>query len=85
MDPLRIVVRVVCAYILLLVLVRLAGKTAVKHTSPLDFVTALIVGDLVDDALWADVNASVFVVAAGSLFMMHAALDYARYRAGLAR
>lgn len=85
MDPLRIVVRVVCAYILLLVMVRLAGKTAVKHASPLDFVTALILGDLVDDAVWAEVNASVFVVATGSLFMVHAAVDYVRYRAGFAR
>ncbi len=85
MDPLRIVVRVACAYVLLLVLVRLAGKTTVKHASPLDFVTALIAGDLVDDAVWAEVNASVFVVAAGSLFMVHAAVDYVRYRAGLAR
>ena len=85
MDPLRVVARVVFVYVVLLIFVRLAGKTAVKHSSPLDFVTALIVGDLVDDALWAEVNASVFVAAAGSLFVMHAALDYARYRVGLAR
>ena len=85
MDPLRILIRVVFTYVVLLVLVRLAGKRAIKHGSPFDFVTALIVGDLIDDALWAEVNASVFVVASGALFMVHSAFDYARYRTGLTR
>ena len=85
MDPLRIVIRVAFAYVLLLVFVRLAGKRAVKHASPFDFVTALILGDLVDDAVWAEVNASVFVVAAGALFMAHTVFDYARYRTGVTR
>jgi hypothetical protein len=35
----------------------------------------------VDDALWGEVDASVFVTAVGVLFALHAAFDYARYRA----
>lgn len=85
MDPLRIVVRVACAYVLLLVLVRLAGKTAVNHASPFEFVFALVLGDLVDDAIWAEVSASTFVAASGALFVVHTALDFARYRAGFSR
>jgi uncharacterized membrane protein YcaP (DUF421 family) len=82
MDPLRIAVRVVFAYVLLLALVRLGGKRTVKQGSPFDFTVALIIGDMVDDLLWAEVNASEFVVAAGVLVTLHTAFDLVRYRIG---
>lgn len=85
MDPGRILVRVAFAYVVLLVLIRLTGKTAVKHASPFEFVLALVLGDLVDDAIWAEVSASTFVAATGALFIVHTALDVVRYRAGLSR
>ena len=85
MDPLRIVVRVVFAYVVLLVLVRVSGKRTVKQGSPFDFTVALILGDLVDDVLWAEVNASLFVIAAGMLMFVHTAFDLVRYRAGSSR
>ena len=85
MDPLRIIVRVVFVYVALLVFIRLTGKTTVKHSSPFDFVVALILGDLIDDAIWAEVNTSVFLVATGTLFFVHAAFDLMRYRAGFDR
>jgi uncharacterized membrane protein YcaP (DUF421 family) len=81
MDPLRIVVRVVFAYVVLLVLVRISGKRLVKQGTPFDFTVALVLGDLIDDLVWAEVNASVFVVAAGMLMFVHAAFDLLRYRA----
>ena len=82
MDPLRIVIRILFAYVILLVLVRLGGKTLVKHASPFDFTVALILGDLIDDMVWAEVAASTFVVAAGTLFGVHTVLDLARFRVG---
>jgi len=85
MDPLRIVVRVAFAYAVLLVLMRLAGKRAVKQASPFDFTVALVLGDLVDDLVWAEVNASAFVAATGMLLFVHTAFDLLRYRAGLRR
>lgn len=81
MDPLRLLARVVFAYVVLLILVRLSGKHLVKHAAPHDFALALILGDMVDDVLWADVHASVFVVGAGVLTGMHAAFDRLRVRA----
>jgi uncharacterized membrane protein YcaP (DUF421 family) len=80
MDPLRIAVRAVFAYVVLAALVRLSGKRTVKHASPFDFTVALIIGDMVDDVLWAEVNASSFVVAAAVLFMLHTTFDYFRFR-----
>jgi uncharacterized membrane protein YcaP (DUF421 family) len=83
MDPLRLAARALFAYALLLVLIRLAGKRTVKHGSVLDFTIALVVGDLVDDMIWAEVAVSQFVVAAGVLFMVHITFDVARFRSGI--
>lgn len=69
MDPLRIVVRAVFVYVFLLVMVRLSGKRTVAHGTSVDFVLALVFGDLVDDLVWAEVPATQFVVAAGTLFL----------------
>jgi uncharacterized membrane protein YcaP (DUF421 family) len=82
-DPLRILIRVVFAYVLLLVLMRLSGKRTVKQANPFDFTIALIVGDLVDDVVWAEVNAAAFVIATGTLMLIHVTLDLFRYRGGL--
>ena len=82
MDPLRILIRVVFAYVVLLVLVRLSGKRSVQQANPFDFTVALITGDLIDDMLWAEVTASVFVVATGVLMTVHVAFDLVRFRIG---
>jgi uncharacterized membrane protein YcaP (DUF421 family) len=58
------------AYLFLLLLLRIAGKRTIKQGSPFDFVLALIIGDLVDDAIWAEVAISQFVVAAATLLLM---------------
>jgi uncharacterized membrane protein YcaP (DUF421 family) len=82
MDPLRIGVRIVFAYLVLLLLVRVSGKRTVKQGSPFDFTVALIIGDMMDDLIWAEVDASKFVVAAGVLVLVHTAFDLIRYRSG---
>jgi uncharacterized membrane protein YcaP (DUF421 family) len=69
MDPLRIAVRAVFAYVFLLAMVRISGKEAIKQATPFDFVLALILGDMVDDVLWAEVSVSSFVVAVTTLFL----------------
>jgi uncharacterized membrane protein YcaP (DUF421 family) len=84
-DPLRLAVRVLFAYVLLLLFVRLTGHRTVKHGSPFDFTVALILGDMIDDAIWAEVSAAQFVVACGVLFTVHTMFDVLRFRAGAAR
>jgi uncharacterized membrane protein YcaP (DUF421 family) len=85
MDPLRILIRCVFAYIVLLVFVRLSGKRSVKHVNTFDFVMALILGDMIDDFLWAEVGAATFVAASGVLMTVHTAVDLIRFRAGALR
>jgi uncharacterized membrane protein YcaP (DUF421 family) len=84
-DPLRIAVRIVFSFLLLLVLVRTSGKRTVQQGSPFDFTVALVLGDMFDDAIWAEVPASEFVVAAGMLISAHIAIDWMRWRSGSVR
>ena len=84
MDPLRIVVRSVLAFAVLYALVRVSGKRTVKQGSPFDFTLALILGDMFDDAIWAEVAMSQFIVACSVLIGVHVVMDYFRWRAGSA-
>ena len=81
MDPLRIVARVVFSYVVLMIMVRVSGKRLIRQASPYDFTLTLILGDMVDDLLWAEVDASVFVVAAGMLVMIHVCVELVQLRA----
>jgi len=72
MDPARIAFRALTAFAYLLVLLRLAGKRAVAQGSPFDFVLALMLGELTDKFLSARVPAAQFVVATGTLALLHA-------------
>jgi uncharacterized membrane protein YcaP (DUF421 family) len=75
-------VRAVFVFITVLALVRASGKRTVKQGSPFDFTVALILGDMVDDAIWAEVALSQFVVATGTLLAAHVLMDTMRVRAG---
>jgi uncharacterized membrane protein YcaP (DUF421 family) len=80
MDPFRIAVRAVFGYVLLLVMVRLSGKQTIAYGATSDFVLALVFGDLIDDLVWAEVPASQFVVAAGTLFLCSGLWGLAKVR-----
>lgn len=85
MDPLRIAIRVALTYFFMLALVRVSGKRTVRQGGPFDFTLALILGDMMDDAIWAEVAFSHFVVATGVLVSVHSAMDFIRFRAGASR
>ncbi len=70
MEIYKILLRVVFGYIFILILLRLSGKRGVARATSFDFVLALILGDLFDDLFWAEVPASQFVVAAGTLVFL---------------
>src|SRR5918992_5601336 len=69
MELHKIAVRAVFAYVVLLALMRLSGKRVVSEAGARDFVVALVIGDLIDDLLWAEVGAAQFTVAAGGLVL----------------
>ena len=82
MDLGRIAVRALFSYLVALALVRLSGKRVVAQATPFDFTIALVLGDLFDDLIWAEVPASQFVMAAGAIFLPAAAVEAASCRSG---
>lgn len=71
MDPLRIAVRVAFTFAILLILIRAAGKRSIRHGDLSSFIVAVVIGDLFDDFFWAQVAAAQFIVAAGTIAMLH--------------
>ena len=57
MELWRILVRAVFAYVFALAVMRIAGKRMVSHADVSSFVVAIIIGDMFDDLLWAEVPA----------------------------
>jgi uncharacterized membrane protein YcaP (DUF421 family) len=71
MSLLRIAVRALVAYAFLLALIRVSGKRLVCEATGMQFVLAIIIGDLVDDAVFATAPFAQFIAAAGMLTVLH--------------
>lgn len=82
MDLWRIGVRALFAYVVALALIRTAGRRSVKQGDAASFVVAVVIGDLFDDLLWAEVPASQFVVAIGTLVFAHLAVTLQTFKGG---
>jgi uncharacterized membrane protein YcaP (DUF421 family) len=79
MDPGRIAARVLIAYVYLLIVTRASGKRVVTQASTVDLLVSLIIGDLIDDVLWAEVSAAKFAVGAGSVALADVITKVAGY------
>jgi uncharacterized membrane protein YcaP (DUF421 family) len=75
----KILVRVVFTYVVMLILLRLSGKRVISESTSFDFVLAIIIGDLFDDLFWAEVPASQFLVAAGTLMLLELSVTLGAY------
>lgn len=71
MSLLRIGVRALVAYVFVLALLRVSGKRLLSEAMGIQFVLAIVIGDLVDDAIFATVPFAQFVAAAGTLTLVH--------------
>jgi uncharacterized membrane protein YcaP (DUF421 family) len=80
MELERIAVRAMIVYVILLGLIRVSGKRTLAQATPFDFVLTLILGDLIDDALWAEVPLARFVVAVVALTVTHVLVAWASSR-----
>lgn len=77
-----LVARVIVTYVVLLILVRASGKQSVRHGTTFDFVLSVLIGDMVDDAIWAEVEMSMFFAGVVTLVAAHWTMKYVNYRAG---
>jgi uncharacterized membrane protein YcaP (DUF421 family) len=84
-DLLRIVVRIVFTWLALQTFVRVSGKRTVRQATPFDFTLSMVLGDMMDDFIWAEVAASQFVIAVAMLFTAQIAVSLLIYRAGVRR
>ena len=70
MSLFGIALRALVAYVFLLALIRVSGKRVVSEATGMQFVLAIIVGDLVDDAIFASIPFAQLIVAAGTLTLL---------------
>lgn len=70
MDLSHIALRCLVAYAFLLAMNRIKGKRTVAEATPFDFVLALILGDMIDDIIWAEVPVARFMIATGTLVVV---------------
>jgi uncharacterized membrane protein YcaP (DUF421 family) len=69
MSVLQIAIRAIATYVFLLALLRISGKRVIAEATGMQFVLAILIGDLTDDAMLGAVPFAQFVVAAGVLVL----------------
>jgi uncharacterized membrane protein YcaP (DUF421 family) len=79
MDLLVVAARVLFSYLVLLALLRAGHKRSVAESTPFDFVLALVLGDMIDDLLWGEAGAAMFIVGVGGLALAHSLVALGSY------
>lgn len=79
-DLIAIAVRISVMYLYALALIRFSGKRSLGNLSAHDFLVALMLGDLFDDIIWADVPLANGLVAAAVLVAVDVLLGVAELR-----
>lgn len=75
-----VAVRATVMYGYALLIVRLAGKRSIGNLTPIDFVVGLIIGDMFDDVIWAEVSIAKGLVGLTTIVLLHSLMTYATYR-----
>ena len=78
-EILGILLRLSILYIYLLVVLRLSGKRSVGAISPLDFLVALVVGDLFDNIFWGTSLLSSGLAAIAIIITLHTLTTFAAF------
>jgi uncharacterized membrane protein YcaP (DUF421 family) len=79
-DVLGIVIRVSVMYLYALLLLRLAGKRGIDSLTPLDFLVSLVIGDMFDDVIWAEIPLAQGLVGFTTIITLHTLVAYASWR-----
>ena len=79
-DFLGIALRVSVTYVYALLILRLSGKQSITSMTPLDFIVGLIIGDLFDNIIWADVPLAQGLVGMTTILCLHGLLAVAAWK-----
>lgn len=83
MDPQDLMLTALRAsliYFFLLFVVRILGKREVGNTSAFDLIVALMLGEVVDEAIYGDVSMAKGMLAIGVIAVWHLINSWASYR-----
>jgi uncharacterized membrane protein YcaP (DUF421 family) len=72
--------RATVIYFFLLVVIRILGKRAVGQSSAFDLLVALMLGEVVDEAIFGDVSMTKGLLAIGVIAAWHFANEWASFR-----
>lgn len=75
-----LIVRAAVTYVALLVMLRLSGKRVLSEATGMQFVLAILLGDLVDEAVLAAVPLAQFLVGALTLVALQLLVSLAAFR-----
>lgn len=79
-ELLMTAVRTLGVYVLILVILRVTGKRTVGNFSPFDLLVALMLGEVVDEAIYGDVSFLQFALAAVLIGMLQYATGWMSFK-----
>jgi uncharacterized membrane protein YcaP (DUF421 family) len=79
-DFIGIALRVSVIYLYALLLLRLSGKRSVASLTMLDFIVALILGDMFDDFIWGIVPVAKGLVGLTTVLLLHSLMAWATHK-----
>jgi uncharacterized membrane protein YcaP (DUF421 family) len=82
-DLMQIALRATIIYFFILVVVRFLGKREVGNLGPFDLIVALMIGEVVDEAIYGDVTMLQGMVAIGTVAVWHVVNSWAGYKSKL--
>jgi uncharacterized membrane protein YcaP (DUF421 family) len=79
-DLLGIALRILVIYLYALFILRLSGKRSVGSLSALDLLVGLIVGDMFDDVIWAEIALAQGLVGMTTVVLLHSLVAWASWK-----
>ena len=83
MEPSQLLMtaaRTLAVYLMVLVLLRITGKREIGNFSPFDLLVALMLGEIVDEAIYGDVSFAQFALAAGMIALCQYATGWLTFQ-----
>jgi uncharacterized membrane protein YcaP (DUF421 family) len=79
-DLIGIAVRVSVMYVYALLILRLAGKRSIANLSALDLIVGLVIGDMFDDVIWAEIPLAQGMLGMTTFVLLHSLVTFASYK-----
>jgi uncharacterized membrane protein YcaP (DUF421 family) len=75
-----IALRITIVYFYILLMLRLAGKRSIDSLTAFDFLVGLMIAEMFDDVVWAEVPLAQGLVASSTIMLLHSLVAFASYK-----